>query len=251
MVEIISSLTSQAAGALENATLYEALGSRERVLHELVQKLLGAQEEERRRVAYEVHDGLAQVAVAAHQNLQAFARRHPPESDKGEKELDVVLKQVRATVSDARRVIANLRPTALDDLGLAAALSLEVERLSEEGYHVNYEEHLGGGRLPEEIEITLFRVTQEALTNMRKHAATKWVSIDLRRQDGGVYLEVRDYGRGFDPASLATLEGGPGERVGFQGMRERVSMLGGELEIQSHPEAGTSILATIPLMRGT
>jgi PAS domain S-box-containing protein len=251
MVEIISSLTSQAASALENATLYEALGSRERVLHDLVQKLLGAQEEERRRVAYEVHDGLAQVAVAAHQNLQAFARRHPPESDRGKKELDVVLKQVRATVSDARRVIANLRPTALDDLGLAAAISLEVERLSEEGYHVNYEEHLGGDRLPEEVEITLFRVAQEALTNMRKHAATKWVSIDLRRQDGEVCLEVRDYGRGFDPASLATLEGGPGERVGFQGMRERVGMLGGELKIQSHPEAGTSILATIPLMRGT
>ena len=251
MVEIISGLTSQAAGALENATLYEALGSRERVLHELVQKLLGAQEEERRRVAYEVHDGLAQVAVAAHQNLQAFARRHPPESEKGKKELDVVLRQVRATVSDARRVIANLRPTALDDLGLVAAISLEVERLSEEGYHVNYEEHLGGDRLPEEVEITLFRVAQEALTNMRKHAATKWVSIDLRRQDGEVCLEVRDYGRGFDPASLATLEGGPGERVGFQGMRERVGMLGGELAIRSHPGAGTSVAATIPLTLGT
>jgi PAS domain S-box-containing protein len=251
MTEIISSLTSQAASALENAWLYEELGDRERALQDLVKKLLGAQEEERRRVAYEVHDGLAQVAVAAHQNLQAFARRHAPEAERGRRELDRILGQVRATVSDARRVIANLRPTALDDLGLAAAISLEVEHLGEEGYHVDYEEHLGDERLPGEMEITLFRVTQEALTNVHKHAGTQWVSIELRRRDGEVYLEVRDSGRGFDPAALETLGSGPGERVGFAGMRERISMLGGELKIQSRPDAGTSIAATIPLTQTT
>jgi signal transduction histidine kinase len=181
--------------------------------------LLGAQEEERRRVAYAVHDGLAQVAAAAHQNLQAFARRYTPEADQGRRELDRILGQVRTTVSDARRIIANLRPTALDDLGLAAAISLEVERLNEEGYHVDYEEHLGDERLPREMEIGLFRVAHEALTNIRKHAGTKWLKIELRRRDGEVYLEVRDFGRGFDPAALETLGGRPGERVGFAGMR--------------------------------
>ena len=249
MIEIVSSLTSQAAGALENAWLYEELGDRERALQNLVKKLLGAQEEERRRVAYEVHDGLAQVAVAAHQNLQAFARRHAPEGEQGKRELDRILGQVRATVSDARSVIANLRPTVLDDLGLAAAISLEVERLSEEGYQVDYKEHLEEGRLPQEIEITLFRVAQEALTNIRKHAGTRWMSIELRRRDEEVFLEVRDFGRGFDPAALETSGGGPGERVGFAGMRERVSMLGGGLEIRSRPNAGTSVAATIPLRR--
>ena len=249
MQEILSSLTSQAASALENARLYKDLGERERALQSLVERLLGAQEEERRRVAYEVHDGLAQVAVAAHQNLQAFARRHPPEGEQGNRELERILGQVRATVSDARRVIANLRPTVLDDLGLAAAISLEVERLNEEGYQVDYEEHLGDERLPGEIEIALFRVAQEALTNVRKHARTRWVSIELRRRDGEIYLEVRDSGRGFDPAALETLGGGPGERVGFAGMRERVSMLGGELEIRSRPDAGASIAVTIPLTR--
>jgi PAS domain S-box-containing protein len=249
MVEIIHSLTSQAAGALENARLYEALGERERELQDLVTKLLGAQEEERHRVAYEVHDGLAQVAVAAHQNLQAFARRHAPESEKGRRELDLILKQVRATVSDARRVIANLRPTALDDLGLAAALSLEVDRLVEEGYRVNFEEYLGTERLPAEMEIALFRVAQEALTNVRKHSGTQLVSIELRRLDGEVRLEVRDFGRGFDPTAPEILGGGPGERVGLAGMRERVGMLGGELEIEGRPGAGTSIVATIPLTR--
>jgi len=249
MIEIVSSLTGQAATALENARLYEELGDRERALQNLVEKLLGAQEEERRRVAYEVHDGLAQVAVAAHQNLQAFARRHTPETEQGRRELDRILGQVRATVSDARRVIANLRPTALDDLGLAAAISLEVERLSEEGYQIDYKERLGDERLPAEMEIALFRVAQEALTNMRKHAGTQWVRIELRRQNGEVYLEVRDFGRGFDPAALRTLGGGPGERVGLAGMRERVTMLGGELEIKSRPDAGTSVAASIPLPR--
>ena len=251
MLEIISSLTSQAAAALENASLYEALGNREKALQDLVKKLLGAQEEERRRVAYEVHDGLAQVAVAAHQNLQAFARRHPPESERGRKELDTILMQVRATVSDARRVIANLRPTALDDLGLAAAISLEVERLNDEGYYVNYDERLGDERLPKEMEITLFRVVQEALTNVRKHAGTQRVSIELTRRDGEICLAVQDFGSGFDPAALETLGGGPGERVGFAGMRERVNMLGGEFEIQSRRGEGTLIVATISLERAT
>jgi PAS domain S-box-containing protein len=249
MLEIISSLASQAAGALENASLYETLGSRERTLQDLVKRLLGTQEEERRRVAYEVHDGLAQVAVAAHQNLQAFARRHPPESEQGRKELDTILKQVRATVSDARKVIANLRPTALDDLGLAAAISLEVERLNDEGYYVNYDERLGDDRLPKEMEITLFRVVQEALTNVRKHAGTQRVSVELIRRNGEICLAVQDFGSGFDPAAIETLGGGPGERVGFAGMRERVNMLGGEFEIRSRRGEGTSIVATIPLGR--
>jgi signal transduction histidine kinase len=247
--DIVSSLTSQAASALENAWLYKELDDRERALQNLAKSLLGAQEVERRRVAYEVHDGLAQVAVAAHQNLQAFARRYAPETEQGRRELDRIIGQVRTTVSDARRVIANLRPTALDDLGLAAAISLEVERLNEEGYQVDCEEHLGEERLPREMEIAIFRVAQEALTNVRKHAGTKWLKIELQRRDTEVYLEVRDFGRGFDPAALQTLGGRPGERVGFAGMRERVGMLGGELEIQSRPEAGTFVAAIIPLMR--
>jgi signal transduction histidine kinase len=249
--DIVSSLTSKAASALENAWLYKELGDRERALQNLVKRLLGVQEEERRRVAYEVHDGLAQVAVAAHQNLQAFARRHAPETEQGRRELDRILGQVRKTVSDARRVIANLKPKALDELGLAAAISLEVERLNEEGYQVDCEEHLGDERLPREMEIALFRVAQEALTNIHKHAETKWLKIELQRRDSEVYLEVRDFGRGFDPAALETLGGRPGERIGFAGMRERVGMLGGELEIQSRPGAGTFVAAIIPLIRTT
>jgi signal transduction histidine kinase len=197
-------------------------------------------------VAYEVHDGLTQVAAAAHQHLQAFSRRFRPEAEKGSKDLERIVRLVRQTVSESRRIIANLRPTTLDDFGLAAAISLEVERLREEGYVVDYEEEFGDdARLPDAAEIALFRVAQEALTNVRKHARTRRARVELRRTTEEVRLEVRDHGRGFDPAA-AQSGSGPGERVGLPGMRERIGMLGGELEVRSRPHGGTSVTATVP-----
>src|SRR5215207_1238243 len=248
VAEVLRSLTSQAASALENAQLYEELAERERALQDLVGKLMGAQEEERRRVAYEVHDSLAQVAVAAHQHLQAFARRHSPDAERGRRDLERILELVRGTVSDARRIIANLRPTTLDDLGLAATLSLEVERLREEGYRVDYTDDIGEERLAGAVEIAFFRVAQEALTNMRKHARTRWVRIELRREAEEVRVEIEDDGRGFDPAA-ASLGSGPGERVGLAGMRERIGALGGTLEVRSSRGAGTFVAANVPLTR--
>ncbi len=245
-VDILGSMTSQAASALENARLYGELAEREKQLEDLVGKLLAAQEEERRRVAYEVHDGLAQVAVAAHQRLQAYSRRYPPEMEKGRRDLQRVSRLVRQTVSDARKIIANLRPTVLDDFGLAAAVSLEVERLREDGYRVDYEEELGDVRLLDTVEISLFRVAQEALTNVHKHARTERIYVELKRRRGEVCLKVRDYGCGFDPT--ATSRGnGPGERVGLAGMRERIGMLGGKFEIRSKPGEGTSVIVTLPV----
>ena len=244
-IEVLGSLASQAASALENARLYEELIERESRLHDLVGRMLGAQEEERRRVAYEVHDGLAQVAAAAHQRLQAFADRHFLEDERGREDLNRVVGLVQQTVNDARRIIADLRPTELDDLGLAAAVRLQVEKLREEGFSVYYEEALGTRRLTTTIEIALYRVVQEALTNFRKHAGTDRVRLEISRKGGAVVLEVRDEGRGFDPNSVGGS--GPGERVGFSGMRERVNALGGELTIRSRPRAGTSISVEVPL----
>lgn len=246
MVEILGSLAGQAASALENARLYRELGEREQSLQGLVGKLLGAQEEERRRVAYEVHDGLAQVAAAAHQHLQAFARRHQPTEERARQDLERILRLVRGTVSDARRIIAHLRPTTLDDFGLAATVSLEVDSLREEGYFVEYEENLGDERLPTNVEIALFRTAQESLMNVRKHAQTKRVVMKLWHKTDEVCLEIRDQGRGFDP-DAAYAASGPGERVGLAGMYERITMLGGDFEIDSQPDEGTLVKVSVPL----
>jgi signal transduction histidine kinase len=255
-VKILESLTNQAASALENARLYGELAEREKRLQELVGKILVAQEEERRRVAYEVHDGLAQVAAAAHQHLQAFAHYHPPPSEEGREDLKHVSELVRQTVGEARRIIADLRPTALDDFGLRSAIRLHLDALRADGWSIDYEDGLDDERLPAATETAIFRVVQEALNNVGKHAGTRRVDIALQKRSatslagdgrGRIRLKIRDYGRGFVPGSS---RGGPGERVGLTGMRERITLLGGEFRVASRPGEGTLIIAEIPLLDG-
>jgi PAS domain S-box-containing protein len=255
VLEVLGSLGSQAASALENARLYGELAEREKRLQELVGKILVAQEEERRRVAYEVHDSLAQMAAAAHQHLQAFAQYHPPASHEGREDLARVSGLVRQTVGEARRIIANLRPTALDDFGLKSAIRLHLDALRAEGWRISYEDNLGNDeRLPAAIETAIFRVVQEALNNVGKHADTKRVDLSLERQlpsatggRGGIKLCVRDHGRGFEPRALADGGDGPGQRVGMMGMRERITLLGGDFRVASRPDEGTLIVAELPL----
>jgi signal transduction histidine kinase len=244
---IITSLATQAASALENARLYRELVERERRLQDLVERLLAAQESERRRVAYEVHDGLAQMIASAHQHLQAFAHDRTTQSAEEREELDQLLHLVRQTVGEARRIIANLRPTALDDFGLAAAIRLQIEEMRGEGWHVDYEAHLGNERLPDSVETTLFRVAQEALSNVRKHAGVTEARVELRRGERGVSLLVQDHGRGFRLPEASAQFAAPGPQVGLSSMQERVALLNGTLEIQSQPGAGTCVFAEIPL----
>jgi signal transduction histidine kinase len=224
----------------------EAVERRDAQLRELVGRLQLAQEEERRRISSEVHDGLVQVAASAHQHLQTFADCYAPASPGPRAALDRAVELVQRTVREARRVIAGLRPTALDDFGLATALQLEVEALRAEGWPVSYEADLGDGRLPPTIETALFRVAQEALTNVRKHAGHTQVALSLQRRGPLVRLEVRDWGRGLG-ASGQPDGARPGERVGLLGMRERVALLGGRCAAEGRPGAGTRVVAEVPL----
>ena len=243
--EILGSLALQAASALENARLYRELAEREQQLQALVGRLLVAKEDERCRAAYDVHDGVAQVA-AAHQHLQAYARFHRPRSPEGRADLERALEMARRTVGEARRVIADLRPTVLDDFGLATALWRQVDALHAEGWQITYDEATDTGRLPAAVETALFRVAQEALANVRKHAGTTRVHLSLRRTTRAVRLEVKDWGRGFRP-NAARAGAGPGERVGLPGMQERVALLGGRCQLFSRPGVGTRVVAEIPL----
>ena len=245
MVEILISLASKAASALENARLYGKLAEREQRLQELVGKLITAQEEERSRVAYDVHDRLTQMAVAAYQHLQAFSSYQRPGTTGDQELLDKATELIRQTVVESRQVIAGLRPTELDDFGLAASIRQQVDILRKDGWDIIYKEALGGRRLPRPIETALYRVVQEALFNVRKHAGTLRIQIDLGYEGGHVGLWVRDWGQGFNQAGLAAE--GPGERVGVSGMRERVALLGGHFDIQTAEGTGTLVSALVPL----
>jgi signal transduction histidine kinase len=239
-------LARQCAQALERTRLYDALAEREGRLRDLVGRLLMAQEEERRRVAYEVHDGLVQIAVGAYQRLDAFAQHHRPHSPQTRDELCRVVELARAVAEEARHVVSNLRPTILDDFGLAAAIAVQVDDLRGEGWHVSYDEALGAERLPLPVETALFRVAQEALTNVRKHAHGQQARISLERAGQVVRLAVEDWGRGFVPEAVMS-GGGAGERVGLASMQQRVAWLGGQCTVESRPGAGTRVLVEVPL----
>lgn len=245
-LDLAEDLAHRAALAIENARLHRELGEREQLLHDLVGRLLVAEDEERRRVAHDLHDGLAQVAASASRHIEAFGDYYRPRSRRARQELDRALALAKQTVSEARQVIAGLRPTALDDFGLAAAVRLEVEALSAEGWGVEYKELLGAERLPRATETALFRVCQEALTNVRKHTRPCPIRVTLSRRRDVVRLVIRDSGGGFDMMACAR-RGGPSDHVGLASMRERVGMLGGRLTVRSRPGEGTVIRAVVPL----
>jgi signal transduction histidine kinase len=244
--DALSSLAAHAVSALENAHLYREVGDREQRLQDALRHLLIAQEEERRRVAYELHDGLAQVAAATHLSLQTFASRYRSRSPQRQQQLERSVDLARRVVREARQVIGGLRPTVLDDFGLERALRLHVQELVAEGWAIEYDAQLGADRLPGPTETVIYRIAQEALTNVRKHAQTLEVTVSLHRGEGYVELNVVDRGVGFSQAARRE-ESGPGHRLGLVGMRERAALVGGLCVVRSEPGAGTRVTVRIPL----
>ena len=218
----------------------------------LVSGLIAAQEEERRAVAYDLHDGLTQYAMASHAHLEAFKRAHQAgNEEKAERELDQGLRYLKEAVVEARRLVNGLRSLALDDLGLAGALEqlLADEKVRAGWQQADLVHNIAGRRFDPTLETAAYRVIQEAITNARKHADTAQVQVMLlagEQEQTGVpqlSLEVRDWGKGFVPEEKMGLEG----HVGLQGMAERVSLLGGAYTVESAPDAGTVVHATFPL----
>jgi signal transduction histidine kinase len=249
-LELIELFADAAAIAIQNARLYEERGRNERQLHDLVARLLVSQEEERRRIAYDVHDGLAQAAAGAHRHLQTFAQYHRPRSPRTQRELGLALELAQQTVGEARRLVAGLRPAALDDLGLAAATRLEAEALGAEGWTVTYQESLGARRLAPTVETALFRITQEALANVRKHTSPGRVLVTLSRRAGRVRLAIRDWGTGFDPA-VCPDRTRPNDHVGLASIEERVKLLGGRWTLHTRRGVGTRIVVDVSVAAET
>ena len=234
-----------------NASLLAEIAERKRsdaVRMKLLQRLVNAQEEERRRISREMHDSLGQHLTALTLGLKSVQTREGcPEPVREH------IEQLRATAlqldEEIDRLSYELRPPALDDLGLAPALRRHAQAWSQETA-IPVEVHIRGienERLPAAIETTVYRIAQEALTNIRKHANATLISILTELHDGLLRVIIEDNGSGFDPET--TLAAMDARRLGLKGMSERVSLLAGQLEIESAPGRGTTLYLSIPLAR--
>ncbi len=209
-----------------------------RVARDALRRVVEAQELERKRLARELHDQTGQELTSILLGLKAVEEA----SDDGRRQeaLRAVRDQVVETLHDVRRLAVELRPKALDDFGLVPALERLVESFGEQtGMRVDFEPSVGA-RLPGDVETALYRIVQEALTNVVKHARARAISIVLARSEGAVSAVIEDDGRGFHPEDGS-------EGLGLIGMRERLALLGGKLQIESSATAGTTIVAEVPL----
>ena len=228
-----------------NATLDEL--ERDRVqLRSLAFQVIHAQEDERRRLSRELHDDTAQVLFA--QLIRLSSLKGFPDRDV--QKMAASLEQLTSeALESVRRLALELRPPALDDLGLEAALDDLAQRYSEEmDAPIDYEHRGPRGRLPSEIELVLYRVAQEALSNASKHSGARHIWIDLDRGSDDVSLSVRDDGTGFDPSNIVASDG-RGLGLGMFGMEERVALLNGKFRVWSSPGKGVEIFAYVPLSR--
>jgi two-component system, NarL family, sensor kinase len=224
------SLLAQLIGASFSAR------ARENRLARLLGELLSIQENERSRIAHELHDGVAQSAAALMRRVELAADGDPAD-------LTVARDQARALVEELRRVIAGMRPPVLDDLGLVPALGQLAEEARAKGLIVELR-CAGAARPQPMIETAIFRIAQEALNNAAAHAGpATHVAVLLEDVGDRLRLQVRDNGCGFDPD--APIAGGGIGGLGLAYMRERIELLGGELTIRSAPGAGCTILAEL------
>jgi signal transduction histidine kinase len=229
-LRLAESLASRAAIAVDLS---------ERVGRDSVRRVVEAQELERARLARELHDETGQALTSILLGLKPLERT--AESDEARAALESVRELVISTLQNVRRLAVELRPSALDDFGLGPAVERLTETFREQsGLHVDLESQLGDERLPREAETTLYRVIQEALTNIVKHSAASRVSVLLQRKNGAVVAVVEDDGTGFDPGERRA------DAIGLAGMSERLSLAGGRLQIESSPGSGTTVVAEVP-----
>lgn len=207
----------------------------QRVARDALRRVVAAQELERQRLARELHDETGQALTSILLGLRSL--EDGPAGDAVAELHELVV----TALQDVRRLAVELRPKVLDDFGLVPALERLTSSFGEQtGLSVDFHSTVGEGRLPNEIETALFRVVQESLTNVVKHSHARRVSIVLTRRGDTIAVVVEDDGHGFDPAEAA---GG----IGLIGMRERLELLDGRLEVESDAGAGTTLVASVPV----
>jgi signal transduction histidine kinase len=222
---------------------------------DLLRRLSDAQENVQARIARELHDQVGQTVTGLSLGLKGLERliegadRMPSEV----RDLVLWLQGLTGEIGrDLHRVAADLRPTALDDLGLSRSLAAYVADWSER-YAIGVEvERVGAdtARLPPDVETAVYRVVQEALTNVVKHASAQHVSVVIERRSNELRVLIEDDGVGFDPVATDGKQAAAApahRRLGLSGMRERLTLVGGTLQIESSPEAGTTLFVRVPI----
>lgn len=237
-LQILQSFANLTAVALAKARLFERLQL-------LSQQLVDAQEAERRRIARELHDEIGQTLTAVKINLQAM-QRQPDVSDVNaslQESMDIV----EQAIQQVRNLSLDLRPSLLDDLGLIATLRWYLDRQARRaGLSTQFTATPPEMQLPADLETVCFRLVQEALTNVLRHAQAQTVRVDLQQREKELQLLVSDDGIGFEVESTMK-QGAYGKGLGLIGMQERVSLLGGRFELESASGQGTQIRVCLPL----
>ncbi len=209
------------------------------VLHDLVD----IQERDRRLVAYEIHDGLAQQLTGTMYSFQIFQQLRERSPEEAEKSFAQGMDLLTESLAETRRLINGLRPPILDDCGIVDAIDYLVCETSKLGdLTIEYEADFPRVRLIANLENTLFRIAQESLTNIRKHSQSPRAEVVLRRQDDRILLTIRDFGTGFDHQQVAH------DRFGLRSIRDRAALVGGTAEIRSVPGEGTEVVAELPFL---
>lgn len=242
---LLEPLASSAAVAIDNAQLHEQVRATGERLQGLSRQLVEAQENERRRIARELHDEIGQALTTVIINLQAVQRSLDAPSLAPYVEDSITT--ARHTLEQVRDLSLDLRPSLLDDLGLVPALRWYSDRQSRRaGLSVQFQSESLEADLPVDVRITCFRIVQEALTNVVRHAQAQHVVVGLRQRERELELTVRDDGLGFD-VDQALERASHGASLGLLGMQERALFAGGQMHIQSAPGHGTEIRLSIPL----
>lgn len=239
-VELLLVIGRLIAGALHQARLHRQLVARERAHENFVEQVIQAQEIERRRLAGDIHDGISQRLVTLSYRLDAAARAVDPQAVA--EQLAAARELVALTLQEARAAISGLRPPVLDDLGLSGGLASLARSIP----RIPIDVDLAETRVPDHIELALYRIAQECLQNVVKHAEADRARLTFAVDDGVARLEIVDDGKGFDTFEhpLGSDEMGG---YGLLSMAERAEIVGGRLHIRSRPGAGTTVTATIPL----
>lgn len=236
-------LSDQAAVALENARLYQNLTDDEMRLQNLLAKLAIVQEEERRLVGLDLHDGLTQTLLSANMHLSTLSAIATDLDNQSQNELDLCQTRLQDAIAELRWVVAELRPVELEDFGLVDGLRQYIAKIAQHtGWKVAYSANLSGHSFDPAMETAIFRIVQEALSNTRKHAGTDRIHVMLQVVDDTLKVEVQDWGTGFDLIHLDE-----GDTLGLLGMRERAELFGGKLLVESAIGGGTCIKLSLPL----